>query len=383
MRAKSLVVLLTLSLTAHLVSSQNETNNWYFGYNAGLSFSTSPPSVLLNSSMYAPEGCASISDASGNLLFYSNGIEVWNASHATMANGTGLLGNNSTTQAALIVKQPKSAHLYYLFTLDQIGWPNGLRYSIIDMNLAAGMGSVTVKNSMLHTPSCEKMAAARHCNGEDVWIITHDLYSAQFRVFLLSSTGIATNPVISTIGASITNTLLSYGQLKVSPNSRKIGLTTGGNDMINFVGTFEVYDFDNTNGIISNSLVLGVTDRGYGCEFSPDGSKFYGGNMNNPSITQWNLCAGSNSAILNSMYSVSTGSIYAYVSPTGMQLAKDGKIYFNYGGFSQLGAINNPNNAGAAMNLTLNAISVAPKQIKMGFPNKWGSHTDTQFYTIF
>lgn len=347
--------------------SQNETNNWYFGYQAGLSFSTSPPSVLSNGAMNAQEGCASISDASGNLLFYSNGISVWNNSHTLMANGNGLLGNVSATQGALIVKQPKSTSLYYLFTLDQLGNGNGLRYSIIDMSLAAGSGSISVKNNLLYTPSCEKLAAARHCNGNDVWIISHDYNSAQFRVFLLTSAGLSTTTVVSNIGSVISNSINSCGYLKVSANGRKIGLAIMAYTLN--AGRFEVYDFDNTNGLISNSLTLSTSDYPYGCEFSPDGSKFYGSIIGPPNISQWNLCVGSGSAIVNSIYTISTGTVGGSNSPSGMLLAKDGKIYFNYGITNQLGVINNPNNIGSAMNLTVSVMSVAPKTIALGLPN--------------
>ena len=56
-----------------------ETYNWIFGSYAGVTFmgSSQPtPSVITGSAMNMAEGCASISDESGNLLFYTNGINV-------------------------------------------------------------------------------------------------------------------------------------------------------------------------------------------------------------------------------------------------------------------------------------------------------------------
>src|ERR1044072_10401 len=82
--------------------SQNENTKWYFGENAALNFMTNPPTQLNNSSMSTMEGSSSIADASGNLLFYTDGLTVYNKLHAVMANGTGLSGNQSTSQAALI-----------------------------------------------------------------------------------------------------------------------------------------------------------------------------------------------------------------------------------------------------------------------------------------
>jgi len=48
--------------------SQNETNNWYFGANAGLNFSTIPPTILTNGMLVTSEGCSSISDAFSDFL---------------------------------------------------------------------------------------------------------------------------------------------------------------------------------------------------------------------------------------------------------------------------------------------------------------------------
>src|ERR1043165_4820096 len=95
-------------------TAQNEAIKLYFGQNAGLDFSTAPPTVLTNGALVTAEGCATISDHFGNLLFYTDGSTVWNASHAVMANGSGLFGNSSTTQAALIVRQPGSQTIFHI-----------------------------------------------------------------------------------------------------------------------------------------------------------------------------------------------------------------------------------------------------------------------------
>ncbi|HOZ87330.1 MAG TPA: hypothetical protein PL029_06200, partial [Bacteroidia bacterium] len=137
------VILFLMTLLSSNINGQNETSKWYFGKYAGLDFMNSPPTALTHTMVNATEGCASIADASGNLLFYTEGTTIWNQQQVVMANGGGLLGNQSTAQSALIVKQPGSASIYFVFTLDAQGMSNGLRYSVVDMSLAAGMGSVT------------------------------------------------------------------------------------------------------------------------------------------------------------------------------------------------------------------------------------------------
>src|SRR6188508_239275 len=90
----------------NLVSvSQNQNSQWYFGNNAGINFMNSPPTSQTGS-MIASEGCASVADAAGNLLFYTNGVTIYNQNHQVMANGTNLNGDISSTQSAFIAKQP-------------------------------------------------------------------------------------------------------------------------------------------------------------------------------------------------------------------------------------------------------------------------------------
>ena len=77
-------------------------------------------------------GSASISDNDGNLLFYTDGITVWNRNHEVMPNGTGLFGSNTVSQSVIIV--PKEEDQYYIFSnqahdLDS----HGLSYSIVNM----------------------------------------------------------------------------------------------------------------------------------------------------------------------------------------------------------------------------------------------------------
>ena len=217
--SKKLIIFFLLSCF-FIVDAQNEFSKWYFGQGAGLDFTSAPPTVLTNGAMSAPEGCATISDNAGNLLFYTNGVLVNNSSHTAMANGTGLLGHNSSTQAALIVKQPGINTLYYVFTTADVGSSNGARYSIVDMSLAAGLGSVTVKNATLYTPTCEKQVAVRHCNGKDVWIISHEFNSDHFIAYQLTSAGLNPNPIISGVGEVITggSGLSIVGQIKIYAN---------------------------------------------------------------------------------------------------------------------------------------------------------------------
>ena len=92
----------------YCVLSQGEAANWYFGVNAGLNFSSGAPVLDLNGQLATNEGCGSISDANGDLLFYTDGITVWDKNHNQMPNGFGLLGDPSSTQSGIIIPLPGS-----------------------------------------------------------------------------------------------------------------------------------------------------------------------------------------------------------------------------------------------------------------------------------
>jgi PKD repeat protein len=357
------ILILSFFLTGFAkLSAQNETSQWYFGGFAGLNHLSFPPAIISNTNLNTAEGMASIADNNGNLLFYTDGSTVWNQQHQVMANGTGLLGNLSSTQSALIAKQPGNSNIYYIFTTPD------LYYSVVDMNLAAGMGSVTIKNVFLADSMSEKLTGTNHCNGSDVWIIARKAPAAHFHAFRLSAIGLNPTPVTSTFTSPY---VYFQGYMKASPNENKIAL--GGIIVPTIPASIisaELFDFDNATGVISNPLtLLSATNSGsyfYGCEFSNDGTKLY---MSSPSgygrLYQWDLCAGSNTAIVNSLFTLTP----MPTNPWALQLAPDGKIYCSSGSQSNLAVINAPNQIGAACNYSAAALSLGTATCELGLPN--------------
>lgn len=353
--------------------SQGESNFWYFGSNAGLDFNGGVPVAITDGQLNTSEGCATVSDPSGNLLFYTNGFTVWDKTHTPMPNGTGLLGHSSSTQSAVIIQKPGSLTIYYIFTADAEFGLNGIRYSEVDITLNGGKGNVTVtKNIFLNNNSCEKITGVRHCNNKDVWVVTHDGNSNTFRTYLLTPAGINSTPILSNAGTVVNSTFgsASIGQLKASPNGKKLAVA-----MYSPINRFELYDFDNSTGVVSNSILfptLGLYN--YGVEFSPDGTKLYGSsyvhNTNTGKIYQFNLCAGSNTTIANSGVLIgSSASSFSSLSFSSLQLGPDKKIYIARTPSAWLGVINNPNALGTACNFVDKGIALAGKMSQLGLPN--------------
>ncbi|MFM7308969.1 MAG: hypothetical protein ACKOZY_00010, partial [Flavobacteriales bacterium] len=77
------IFLLCLSTSLLATYAQNQNNFWVYGSQAGINFNTSPPSFVGGNAMIAYEGAASVADPiTGQLLFYTNGVTVWNAIHS-------------------------------------------------------------------------------------------------------------------------------------------------------------------------------------------------------------------------------------------------------------------------------------------------------------
>jgi len=357
------------------ILAQGEPNIWYFGRYAGLDFNGGAPTVIANGQSNTREGGATISDASGNLLFYTDGVSVWNKNHVVMPNGTGLLGDSSSTQSAIIVQKPNSATIYYIFTSGARANALGANYSEVDLSLNNGLGDVTAnKNILLYTPTCEKLTAVRHCNQKDIWVITHDWSTNAFKTYIVTAAGVNIVPVISNVGLIPTgNTASAIGQLKASPNGEKLASAACGSGSGNFgLNRFELFDFDKTTGIISNPIVLtplaaqlSCTSGAYGVEFSPDGSKLYCSILDPGNIYQYNLCAGSSAAIAASGVLIGTTT-----SINGcLQLAPDKKIYLAKENVTTLGVINNPNVLGVGCGFVSNGFTLTSGLDQLGLPN--------------
>jgi hypothetical protein len=53
------------------------------------------------------EGTSVACDKNGQLLFYTDGVTVWNKNHQLMKNGTGLFGDFYAAQSAVIIPDLK------------------------------------------------------------------------------------------------------------------------------------------------------------------------------------------------------------------------------------------------------------------------------------
>ena len=136
----------------------NKQNSiWHFGFGAGIDFNSSSPTVISSPQIKTSEGCASICDeTSGQLIFYTDGTDIWDKNHNHINPTNPLKGNSSSTSSAVIVPMAINTSLYYIFTVDYRGGNNGLHYSIVDASNQASPILTSTVNVQLTTPTSEK-----------------------------------------------------------------------------------------------------------------------------------------------------------------------------------------------------------------------------------
>jgi gliding motility-associated-like protein len=367
---RTLIIIILSAIISLNVFGQGEANIWYFGQQAGVDFNGGAPVALTNGALSTSEGCATISDKNGNLLFYTDGIRVWNRNHVQMTNGFGLTGDPSSAQSAIIVPKPGSSTWFYVFTVAAQGNPAGFGYSEVDITLAGGLGDVVVatKNTQLFTPSTEKVTAVKHANGLYVWVIGHEMYNNRYRAYLVDCNGVG-NAVISDVGQ--VEGWPGWGCLTASPNGLRLAtaMRTPG---------FEVLDFNPLTGVVSNPIALGNGGSSYGISFSPDNNLLYGLSIQGGALLQWNLQAGSPANIIASVVNLGvaggTGNPYR---GGAIQQGPDGKLYIPQYGTPFLIAINNPNIIGLGCNVQNSAVSLSGRNAILGLPPFIMSYFDT------
>ena len=338
--------------------------NWLFGNNAGITFNpiqSGATPTPLSGSMITQEGCASISNSSGDLLFYTNGESVYTSGNTVMSNGTGLSSSGTSTQSSIIIPKPES-NKYYIFTTDFNGNPDGFEYSIVNMELQGGAGQIEAKNIKLISGSVsEKVTACNHSNCDDFWVITHTSGDSSYYTYKISSTGISPGPVTS-IG-SVHNTARGY--MKTSIDGKKLISLLYDEDII------DILDFESSAGTLSNLITItGYTfDIGpYGLEFSSDSSKFYVSDGAGENITQFDLTYTSATDMVN--YAIEVASVSG-ASLGALQMGADEKIYVADKDKNYLHVIHRPDGLGVQCNFQENDFSLTSSTVT-GVTSQWG-----------
>ena len=271
------VSFLLLSFIFHFgpssLTAQNEDVNWIFSDHPnppitgipGTSLHFSPTLDFWTDTfrISCQGGCANISDKNGEMLFFTNGINIYNKDETLMTNGNyinpGFINDSyaksgyPSSQGVIIIPTPNdstSFHVFHVAIEDSgIYGATGMKlyYSVVKRNLSDSTFFVSEKNQIILADTLGKgyLTATKHANGRDWWIIIPRIASNKYRVYLLDPSGISLQNE-QNIGF-ITDWRDWSGQSVISPDGSKYIRYDQFNKL-------NIFDFDRCTGILSNPL---------------------------------------------------------------------------------------------------------------------------------
>ena len=295
---KQILLLIFLLQSGTLVAQQFD-NSWILGYcgcgnnppipndefgvyKGVFNNSTLELIDLGNKAVNMNESNTSISDSSGNLLFYCNGERVYNKNHQTMANGQGLVTNGDgfgyrVSETSLIL--PHVNNFYLLFHIQRFQLGDGslvakpLFLNKIDMNENNGLGKVVEKRVLIidDTLAYNKMNAVKHANGRDWWVIIPEHNTNQYYRLLVSETESIVVDKLE-FETPIENGL---GQTVFSPNGNTFVIAS--DVYLSQPSHINIFDFDRCSGLLSNQRTGTYDSIGFGAyvAISPNSRYLY------------------------------------------------------------------------------------------------------------
>lgn len=293
--------ILLLACFPFLLLGQGHENTIVLGY-AGGSASPDDPAFGLNvltftngslllsdnqeSECFFNDTDAAISDSEGNLLFYFNGIDIYNSAHQIMENGDTLNEYKPTgydlPQGGIIIPYPEQPNKYILFHEEEgyIEPPTwglevvGLYYSVVDMSINNGLGKVIQRKMPLLIDTLEygRLDVVRHANGRDWWLGVWESHSNAYYKVLIDPYGVHVQGK-DTVGIPRKE---GIGQAYFSPDGTKYVVISN----IGFGSDFyyiDVYDFDRCSGLYSNheQIHLIYNSIGVGASIAPNSHWLY------------------------------------------------------------------------------------------------------------
>ena len=292
-------------LSSSLLDAQKEDYIWMFGYDSNLFIEgqetyyfdfnkgSSPDSLRGLSPLWISGNNASICDAEGHLLFYTNGCHVADRNHNIMPNGSGIneggnfleffrrdtCSNYPGRQDVLILNDPGNDDGFYLLHKraefeDGELFVDRLLYSYIDMSLNLGTGDVIMKNKIIIDSTLlllNYLTAIKHQNKKDWWILQPS-QDEKMKTFLLDEFGI--NLIFDfPIDANFIENSSGSGTSKFSPDGLQYLFFNDDDNVL-------LYGFDRSSGRLSNLRKLNILPGGASglftsVEFSPNSRYAY------------------------------------------------------------------------------------------------------------
>ena len=319
--------------------AQKEWSNWYYDGRNMITFKNGyaqlvtnfinplpPPTDWLNFYSWGSGGISYSDPVTGDMKFIISSRVGFDRTFNDFPNDTFVrscpdiysyhiipFGNNPN-KFYVVQFQDASADILAQESGLQVVCPNaiGLGYSIVDLNLNNGLGDFHIMNQVVGQGYSGQITTVKHANGKDVWVIVHPHNTAQYQSFLFTGNGVQP-AVVSNIGAYIGGGFASvFGALTASHDGKLLAGYTS------LEKNVQLFDFNNSTGILSNYRTMLCIGSASKLQFSPDNTKLY---YLNDAIYQYDFNQSNVAASLTKVYETPINNFY------NMQLAPDGKIY--------------------------------------------------------
>lgn len=332
---------------------------WTFGNRCHISFPNGGDPISEPSHAFTTdEGCASISDDNGNLLFYTDGRDLYDGSLSTTPinpSSAPLGGHPSSANSAIIVPPAGGGTLYHVFAMgtwsaSQNNTNDVLKYTPV--SVSGTTISIPTPTRDVIDPTygsdwmaSEAMAATSHVDCNKYWVVVLDANNNEWVSILIESDAgpqpgnVVRSPYNAPLPASNV-----YG-MRISSDGRFIANANLQAPSVNIHDTpesessFDIFTFDRATGLInyhSQISVLGNRPRPYGMEFSNNSEHLYFSDYVAGTIHRHTI---GTSAIL-----AQCSLIYDYRGQIGaLQMGPNGKIYATKRGQNTLISIDKPN----------------------------------------
>nr|MBK9652088.1 T9SS type A sorting domain-containing protein [Bacteroidota bacterium] len=289
---KKLFLFIVLIACCIKINAQGMDKYWMYGYQGGINPNFGQALAIIDNNTFQTNLYPSDinyamtnaigSDSSGHLLFYANGVFLYNRFDTLMKGGDSINANPDAyqnsydwniPQGLFLIPFPNQSHKYIMFQpqaffIFPFWGPQRLDYHIIDMDAENGTGEVvSYQNPLINDVFAAGMlTGVKHANGRDWWVVAKKwLSNTYYKILVTPDTMIVSNQSIGTP----TDTIDFTGQAAFSPDGKWYARA----DMH---GGVEILQFDRCNGMFGNPI-HDVIDSMYcgGVCFSPSSKLLY------------------------------------------------------------------------------------------------------------
>jgi gliding motility-associated-like protein len=233
--------------------SQRQNDNWYFATNTAINFPAggSPVEVDNASRITQPPSVSiSVSDSkTGQLLFYSDGLTVWDKSNNIMSNGASIFAPN-VCDYVIYSPNPANTSQYYVFSYTG----KLISYALVDVSLNGGLGSVVSYNNVVSQFATRKFTIAKHGTYDAYWLIALRGSNGNdtFECYPITTAGIQA-PIRSIMGFNNGN-FAYMSEMVTNAAGNKVLVTNYSNTKPEVT----IYDFSKNCGTVSTPKNLPV-----------------------------------------------------------------------------------------------------------------------------